>query len=782
MAAIGFRAGTDSGARFVVREGQWAPIQVRLSAQGTMPFQGQLCFEAADLDGDRVSYRATPITVSYDAEPKRVWCYAVCLAEQGMVSILDDQGLLINRLPVPAFDLIGDDTMLILDISEPPLTKLRTLKTPGWSPKAYCWGSRPYYRNVLVAEMPAADLPDRWFGLEAVNVVVWDSPNPDQLSIAQLQALKHWVRHGGQLVVGLGQSWAAVQKSELAELLPLNPASTQGAADPSRSGVSLTVNGMEQFFEKLVLPSQSRPAHERTFSHPIAIAAAETRPGALRSFRTLVSGGSAIDLITTDWFGSGRVVAVAANLRDLMTVPVNEAFYTQLFDLNPTTKEFRENELNSLQMQLGIEATTLYDGLLDPISFAGWSGLLVLAAFAFVVVYIGLATLLSWRWLKKHTLTTYSWTLFAVIAIIASAFSLGTVGLMHGLARGVKTLNLVDLEAGSSAARARCYFGYSSPIRQVVDLSLPGEQNYLRGLARGPELPSHYATPQRYSALARAALLEDTPMRATLKQFEGFWQGELSGSVRAQLVADRRTGEITPESWIQNDLDVDLVGGYLLYIDPRFREDDLRLAGQTINWWGHQDVPPALNVLALWVPPLKAGEKVNGLGLEDYAEIKGLQTRWIQRLGQKPESRPDLYTLWDEQQAWVFGGKFRAPWRGLDSTACAALLTTTRNFYLHCKEDKGTYQEVNGRPISTEGLMELDVTHWLMQGRVKAGQGEDPLLGQAVLLLLANDPGPARLHRNGQPLKSIAGRSLYRVRVPLAFQGRPPVPSEVFQP
>ena len=777
VSAVGFRSSKTAGTRFVVRSGQWVPIQVQLTVQGSATFQGQLRYEAPDLDGDLVAYRETPVTATFDAGVKRAWVYAVWpydpsgMRGPGTVDVLTDDGVLVNRLAVPDFDTLSNDTLLILDISAQPVTRLRMLQTQDWSTLDDGFGSRPYYRNVLVAAMPVEELPDRWFGLESVDVVVWDEPDPARPGIAQLEALRQWVENGGQLVVGLGQSWSAVRQSALAELLPLQTPVADSGSQRER-GATLAVEVLEQFFDKLVA------ARVRRFPGPIAVAAAEARPGALRTFRSQVPGGDVIDLIATQWVGSGRVTAVAAGLKDLTQVAVNDAFYAQLFDLHPTTEKFREAELNSLQMTMGLSGPrSLYDDVVQPISLAGWSSVLVLAAFAFVVAYIGVATLVSWWWLRRHTLTTLSWTVFAAIAVVASALSLGTVSLLHGVSRGVRALNLVDLEAGSRAARATCYFGYTSPLRGAVDLSLAGEGDFLRPLATGRKGSSYYATPQRYNALAGSALLQGTPIRATLKQLEGFWQGELDGSIRAELTADRRSGEILASSWIQNDLPVNLNGGYLLYVDPRLGGDGSnRPAGQTANWWGRPDVPAGLNVLAVRVPPLGAGEKLSGLAQQDYAAVAMARGRWQTRAGRKLEAWPDLVTLWDEQQGWV-GVRSRAPQRRLEEAAKSAFLASTRTLYLHCRESDGKFEQVNGEPITTDGLMDIDISHWLMHGRVRAASGaSDPVLGQAVLLLWAEDPGPAQLHRAGKPLRSVGGRSMYRVRVPLNYTGRPGPP------
>jgi hypothetical protein len=393
---------------------------------------------------------------------------------------------------------------------------------------------------------------------------------------------------------------------------------------------------------------------------------------------------------------------------------------------------------------------------------------------AFVVVYIALATVASWWWLRRHRLATLGWTTFAAIAVVASAVSLLTVSVTRGLSRGLATFSFVDLEAGSRAARGTCYFGYSSPLRTSVDLSLAGAGCFLRPLSPGPAPTSWYATPQRYAATPANALLESTPLRATLKQFEGLWQGELNGAVRCELTIDRRSGELTAGSWLQNDLDVPIAGGYLLYTDPRLPGTPLRAAGQTATWSGWKDVPPALNIIALPVPALKPGEKVSGLGQEEYARLPAARQRWQSLRERKFNAWPDLLTLYDLQQDWV-GARTRAPAAKWDQTVREALLASTRNFYLHVQESNDKFEQSNGRIITTDGLMDVDVCHWLMQGPLKgAGGRPDVIAGQGFLLLYSDVPGPAQLQREGKPVKPNRGACLYRVRVPLQLVGTPP--------
>ncbi len=745
---VGFEAAVAS--RFVVRQGQWFPILVELTAQGTQAYDVELRCERVDLDGDRVAYVEPHVVVTPDAGLKRVWCYAVTLKENAgrpvKLEVIGDDGALLTELSVPPFQSISNDTQLILDISDPRVTWLTGLDRGEVSYSGLDPGNREYYRSICVASVPARDLPDRWWGLEAADVIVWDEPDPDRLSIPQLSALVEWVRNGGQLVVGIGPAWTKIQKSVLAEIMPLT--GNQPAVEvPELSAFARRYAG----------------AASEGFETPISVAVGEPTADALVTFRD-----GPFNLITLRCVGSGRVIATAARLRDLTdkSLAVSRDFYRQLFDLNRNEPEFKANE----SKELLYNPVLLYEPLIGQIEFRRAAGARVLAAFAFVAAYILLSTFGVWSWLKRHTLTHVSWTAFAAFAIIASLLSLGAVGLTRGVTGTVHSFSFVDLEAGSSAARATAYFGYKSNRRQLVDISLPGEGNYVRPLATGRDLSSDYATPERYDAIAGQALLARTPMRATLKQFEGVWHGHLEGSIRGALTAERGTGQITPQSWLQNDLDVEFVGGYLLYIDPRLEGREVgggmpdRVAGLTRSfqdkYYDSKTVPPAVNVLTVEIPRLAPGQKVTGLGAEEYAQYDPKNERWRAAGGKPDKDQPMLGTLRHRQlEEWVASFGVRVLGRALEESDAAALLASTRDFHLHNRGVKDFTQV--GDPITTAGLVDQDVTHWLTRD-------------QAVLLLLADQPGPAQLHLNGRLKEAKEGSSIYRLRIPIQCTGRAP--------
>lgn len=753
--AVGFQVATG----FVIRLGQWFPIVVNLKSQGSETFAGELRMEGIDLDGDRVAFTRAQVTVSGEAgRGKEFWCYGVANGVNELppnLAVVGQDGALVTELPLPQCGQLLNEDLLVLDISDAKVTalgSLQVLREGTWSPGQRTDGTRNFYRNVVIGTLPrgAKDLPDRWWGLEAVNVIVWDQPDPAALTSWQRDALIEWVRNGGQLILGIGPSWGALSKSDFAPILPL-----------AGEGATQSVRDLDLFLTKMALSQRRRPE----FREPIPVTMAKLADGAFRTLGDYGPGNEPINLITMRLVGSGRVVATAATLRDLTSVPLSsERFFGAMIDLNRYTEEFIGHESQTMNVSLN-PSLPLYDIVADPVGFKTQTALRGLTAFLFVAGYVVLATLASWAWLRGRDLLHLSWTVFAGFAVVAGAISLATVGALRGFSR-VQAVSIIDAQAGSTAARSYCLFGYRSPTRQRVELSLPGEGNFLRPLSRSPKGSSFYVTPARYAAFPGKATLGDVLMRATLKQVEGCWHGDLPGAIRGQLVAERRTGRITPASWIANDLSTAIEDGYLLYIDPRQQDGALgvpwRVNGLTTFYalpeseGGTVDpnlhIPPAHNILAVRVGRIAAGQQVNGLGKPMYDEVDKQRGLW-NPTGRKRTELPDVRTLWHEQQGWahttVLGGL---------RIEEALLLASTRNYFLH---NKGQDYNAAGTPIGTDGLPDLDITHWLLQG-------------QAVLVGWSNDPGPARLQRNGRPLDLSSGVSFYRVRLAIDYTGDPP--------
>jgi len=207
-------------------------------------------------------------------------------------------------------------------------------------------------------------------------------------------------------------------------------------------------------------------------------------------------------------------------------------------------------------------------------------------AIVFAIAYVLAATLGVWKMLQAREMLRHSWSALALVAVVASVLSVAGVQAIHGVRREVHQLSIVDGEAGELRANATSYFGLRTSIHSRVDVWLPEDHV----LERKPErtvcslrpMPSWrhatgsetgYTDPARYWLKPATAEIHGVPVRATLKEFEGRWRGELPGTLEASLVTRRvpavegATGSdyvLSRDSWIQNNLGVDLKECYLL--------------------------------------------------------------------------------------------------------------------------------------------------------------------------------------------------------------------------
>lgn len=757
--SVGFEAKSQS--RFVIREGCWFPAVLRVMVPGTEHFQGSFECERLDLDGDRVLFTEGPVAVTAGADkPRDIWLYAAHVNKDssgGNIEFraVDERSKAVIPLGgVPRPDVISNDAELILDISAKPVEGLRTFDASGLAGLgAGVWGQRNYYRVQTISEMSHKSLPDRWFGLEAVNTIVWDEPNPDDLSNDQIASLMQWVRAGGKLVVGIGGSWLKLQKSPLREILPL-----QGDTPP------VVTAHLKDFAKRFTLSGKVDD-----FKSPFNVVIAEKAPDSIITMKDLTAEGKEVPLVSMRWVGSGRVTAVAARLSDLAATSPKRAFYRELIDLNEITSDFKTKEAEKNYL---IKAVDLYSGIVRPTEFSRTASIRMLSAFTFVGAYIGLATIISWMWLSKQKLTQLSWSVFAGFAVVATVFGVIAVFFLRGAVDRVASVNIVDMESGVTRARAHAWFGYKSWASQIVDVSLPGDSSYLRPLSMGPNSAGSYATPLRYSASAAKATLAGTPMRATLKQFEGFWQGEMDGAIRAGLVADRKSGRLTQDTWIESGLSANISYGYVLYVDPRLGADNndpvpQRAAGlDTVSFKGAKfrgtslaganRMPPAFNVLVTPIAPLKPATRSGVYPTKLYEDFDKEHEKWV-IAGENEKTEPFLANLWYWQNyRWMEGLRPTLTGGDVPPSDAAMLLASTRNLYLHNGANSTFNFEDVGFPVSSEGLVDLDVTHWLTAG-------------QAVLLLFTEGPGPATLHVDGQPLVAREGKTLLRVRMPIDY-------------
>lgn len=552
------------------RPGRWVPVVVELDNHDGDMFEGSVEVLQKDRDGDEVlahqdvvfrGLKTYTLYIPGSAAPfgsrftVRVFTKDRRLADVRGPSDERLSELVSANVAVPA----PDNSIFVLDISQQPVNQLKLLAQDPL-----------LIRELIVALCAPGDLPDHEAGLDMADVIVWDGADPSLLDIAQRTALIDWTRRGGTLVLGVGRNWDRLQQSRFAEIIPASLSGVASIAALPRGGANNRRTLSQLLFGK-----------DESFDPPI--------PCATVTLDALLPGASPVIpdrprpaeqvFVSRRPCVRGQVILVSAELHDLLRQGTqNTVFLRQVLQVR------RKSASDDQEQQRGWSSgipSNLFRFVDRMTGFQTTTSAYLLLAFLFVAAYVALATGGSWAWLKRKGLTQHSWNAFAAIAIAGSGVSLGAVQFIRGVGLKVEELTILDAQAGSPQAAGTVYLGLKAASHMLVDLRVPRDYRQmeedssadtsptLRPLPAIPSFagldPTVYSAGQRYTVLAARGQLHAVPLRATLKQFEASWQGQLPGRLDAQLI--RRTpdtSELREESWIRNGLGVELSDCYLL--------------------------------------------------------------------------------------------------------------------------------------------------------------------------------------------------------------------------
>jgi len=583
--SVGYRSGPDvAGPGCGVRAGSWVPIVVSLAVDGENSFEGELRVEQRDSDGD-FCYDARPVYLTPDTGFQFFELYTVIGAagdpsiavslydKSGRVVPVVSGGQVVTRLvPNFALEVIPDREPLVLYVASANqmLGKVDSIRQ----------SERLRAPVPLVSRSPA-QLPNRWIGLEIVDHVIWDHADVTDLTPSQQLALVEWVRQGGTLLIASAARADTLARSEVFEpLLPVKfgkvvrtedlptfrrqllRAGLEGQADAGyRDGISVMQATLRE-----------APLVESILEDDLSVAGAE--------------GPASTVLISSRGVGRGRLIYVGAAVRDLLEPPGNsETFLRVVLGFRPLAIETGQ----------AVSTYPLFPYLQEVVGFQATGASYLALAFLMALVYLFGATFGSWAFLKSRGWLQHNWGVFAVLAILASLLSVSAVQAVRGVGQKLHQLSIVDLSAGSAEAAATCYFGLKTGLHSEVDVWLPDDyasatespdvRSYVRPMIEMTtnlsDSQSRFTDPAEYRLRPASAKLDDVPVRATLKRFEGRWSGAITGSVQASIrvlrqrpiVEESLTGddservivdEITPESTITNNLGADLYDCYLI--------------------------------------------------------------------------------------------------------------------------------------------------------------------------------------------------------------------------
>jgi hypothetical protein len=565
---IGYPATTGAA----IRVGAWTPVVVQLRLEGAASFSGYLRLRQFDRDRD-LAEDTVPVTLRSDAGGATEYTLYTVFSGQ-----VDEERLRVELINTDTADgaprmmemftggqsvrglavqsstqNVSDDDYLILSLSEGQLGKLRLLHEEQAS-------KARFDRAIHVAHGPPSMIPNLGLGLESIDAIVWENADPTLLTETQSAALLEWVQRGGRLVLAAGRTGAALAQS-----------TTFGPLLPVDIGAVAAHTELPEVRARLLGARDSG-----VYRQPVTVASCTLRTD--EGIREYVREEACGAILSERRVGMGRIVFIAASLQELLddAAAQPEQFFRPILGL-------RDNPISD--DKLSVEAHALFGQLEAEIGFQGAGSAYLALALGFACIYTLASTLGAWKLLERRNMLRHTWTSLAAMAIVASLLSIIAVRAVHGYSRRVHQVTVVDGIAGSTDAAATAWFGLTTPTVTRLDLWLPDDVKLRSEPAPSPcmlrPLPewraslttdSGYSDPAQYSLRPATAELHEVPMRATLKQLEGGWRGQLNGTIRADLKtadqpikmrSDDPAGNndaylLTPESWIENGLDVDL--------------------------------------------------------------------------------------------------------------------------------------------------------------------------------------------------------------------------------
>ncbi len=790
------RVGLGGSGAPLIRTGEWSFVEVELATRGGGAFTGLLEVRQADLDGDLARYQAR-VALAPNAGPRTYRVYFVpdgrgatdavrvrLLDESGRVRPITDESAAgqtpastRNELVSSPLTPIDSEIRLIADLSSPPVALLGYVP-PRRDPSGRLADDTGAWRTI---RLDARSVPDSGRGLEPVDAIVWDDADPASLSPAQVDALTDWVRHGGRLVLTAGRNWQTLNGPLLSHLLP------------ARIEETIRVDELQEFAGKIVRDDACDLAAYYK-NHPVVRCRMKPRPESLPIPSDPQRLAGLDPAAYRRPYGRGMVVLVGASLRDLLApIPLPRSEPPESAgnqpdpeaDIRAAARAARADLLRVLlgvpdgrgRTSPGLTTVDLFDRLRATIGFQASGALYLLTAVVFATAYTTGATIGSWWWLRRRRLLHHGWTAFTLCALAGSAAGGLFLGSLRGVRMRIEQATVVDGVANSVLASAYALFGVKTPAHQALSLRLPtvglgDDGGESRGVIRTVPNPGSewfaeptFATPESYLCSSDGTVIDRWPVRATLKQVEGQWEGALPGRLEARLVlaeatsSDGRIEYPATGTFIRNRLGVDLRRCVLLKTSSETAVDPARIECHELGDLPARGAGAELDegdLRRLFVRP--AGQRPDGDGsgpadalAADSAEVflnaselptlATTMTKWAANT----EGLMALTTLARPGAATATGRRFQAEQ--------ALLMLSAHSLLPYAEtgaERRSSFRAGHGRRLDRMAALTRDT---------------------ALLFGFADDPSPVSLHVDGAPPSAVAGWTAYRFVLPVERRG-----------
>jgi hypothetical protein len=303
-----------------------------------------------------------------------------------------------------------------------------------------------------------AQLPDRWYGYDAADVVVLTTGSTNfiknlEADAERRQALVEWVRRGGRLVVSVGDSKDA---AGLLQQLGLLDCAIKGSVRRAELKRTADWGGHEG-------QQEQRPLSD------VAIALLEPGPGVHADVLEAPDDRDSKErpIIVEGPCGMGRVLLVAFDLAGerFRGWQGQAAFWKKLHaEMAPPMPESRSRDRIELANELQRSLENF--GEIPPISF-GWVALFLLA-------YIVLVGPVDYLLLKKvFKRLEWTWLTFPLVVLIVSVAAYGTAAVLKGNELWTNKIDLVDIDLHEPRqVYGTTWFALFNPKSQALTLGL----------------------------------------------------------------------------------------------------------------------------------------------------------------------------------------------------------------------------------------------------------------------------------------------------------------------
>jgi hypothetical protein len=585
------------------RRGAWAPVYVTLQPgdSGNGPDGLALVVEASDSDDARYHY-TVPVPARAGGAPFEVITYVRpgAFTSEFSVSLRKGNGQVVQSVTVPLREADGEvlapADYLYLTVG----SRLPGLKQSLLPPKPQDNPAEPEPTDEAVRSLAFIDsvgqMPDRWFGYEAVDVVILPTGRKDFVeklaapaALPQRQALAEWVRRGGRLVIAVGANHQLV--ADLLQRFPL-PGQERGGL------LNCAIQG--SFIRKELSNVVARWIGYAEPLLNVEIARLAPGPGTDVLLRDAAVTGDAEErpLVVQSACGLGRVVLVGLDLDagSFTTWGGQKAFWERLqreLGLRSSAPGRAAEEPRAERRELGVELQRDLETLADvPVISFGW------VAF-FILLYIALIGPLDYFLLKKvFKRLEFTWITFPFVVLIVSVAAYFTAYRVKGDDLRINRVELVEFDLHNPQVYGTTWLTLFSP--QV--------QNYTLGVA--PAAPEWATTPtasapsttltvlerpdragrtgsavlsqRAYDYAPDAAGLEGVPIpQWSARSFAARWQAPLDPA-RSPIEADVALSRLDPTllaGTITNHLPVDLHDVTLFYRGQAYSLGTLPRAG-----------------------------------------------------------------------------------------------------------------------------------------------------------------------------------------------------------